>query len=97
MFVVLVTFSVADDFATQFREAVVMQANRSLEEPGCTRFDVCVDPSDARRVFLYELYRDEASFREHLTSAHFVAFDQLVRPWTLDKQVQTWQLLHSPG
>ena len=97
MFVVVVTFAVADEFAARFHEAVVVQANNSLLEPGCARFDVCVDPTDARRIFLYELYRDEASFRGHLASPHFLEFDKLVGPWTLDKQVTTWQLLHSPG
>jgi quinol monooxygenase YgiN len=35
------------------------------EEPGTEAFLVCVDPSDADVVWLYEWFRDEASLEAH--------------------------------
>ena len=70
-FVVVVEFAIRPAHADAFREAMVENARRSLDaEPGCVQFDVCVDPGDPARVFLYERYVDEAAFRAHLAAAH---------------------------
>jgi autoinducer 2-degrading protein len=89
-FVVVVEFAIRPAHADAFREAMVENARRSLDaEPGCVQFDVCVDPGDPARVFLYERYVDEAAFRAHLAAAHFLAFDRLTAPWVQDKAVRT--------
>ena len=55
------------------------QARTSLDvEPGCARIDVCVDPSDPRKVLLYEVSDDAAAFESHQASAHFNEFDEAV-------------------
>ena len=42
---------------------VIANARASVEhEPGCSQFDVCVDPKDKSRIFLYEIYDDRAAF-----------------------------------
>ncbi len=92
-FVVTVHFKVQAEYATKFHEAVRAQAANTLDrEPECSRFDVCIDPTDATSVFLYELYTDEAAFKHHLTTEHFLSFNALVGPHTLDKQIRTWVL-----
>jgi (4S)-4-hydroxy-5-phosphonooxypentane-2,3-dione isomerase len=35
---------------------------------------VLVDPEEARRFVLYEIYEDEAAFDEHLASSHYRTF-----------------------
>ena len=93
MYVVTVTFEVAPAAASDFLAAVRRQAENSLSrEPGCRRFDVCVDPAQPQRVFLYELYDDRAAFDAHLGSPHFEAFDAEVAPLTRGKRVETWEL-----
>jgi quinol monooxygenase YgiN len=90
-FVVTVTFTVAAANAERFLARVRQQAEDSLaKETGCGRFDVCTDPAQPGRVFLYELYDDRGAFDLHLASAHFKAFDAEVAPIVLSKQVDTW-------
>ncbi len=94
MFVVAVTFIAKPDKAEAFRNRVRRQAAESLNrEPGCHRFDVCANPEAPERIFLYELYSDEAAFQAHLETAHFKDFDGEVSAWVEDKTVTTWTLL----
>ena len=92
MFVVTVRFAVKPEHAAAFLARVKQQAADSLAlEADCRQFDVCrqAEPGDA--VFLYEIYSDEAAFRDHLASDHFKAFDAEVRDWIAEKTVETWQ------
>lgn len=90
---VLVTFRLKAAHVAPFREAMMRQATASLErEPGCRRFDVCLDPEDERKVFLYELYDDDAAFEAHLRTDHFLGFDATVRDWIEDKRVERRRL-----
>lgn len=91
MYVVAVKFVVDPEHAERFLEAVLQQASSSLAiEDECHVFDVCTDPRDASRVFLFEKYSAESSFQAHLESAHFKSFDDLVAPWVVEKTVETW-------
>ena len=93
MFVVTVDFRAAPDKATDFLAALRENAAASVrDEPGCLRFDVCTDPDDATRVFLYEIYTDAAAFEAHKVTRHFIAFDKTVRDWTAEKSVKTYML-----
>ena len=88
MHVVTVEFIVKPEHADRFRERVEQQAADSLaREDQCHVFDVCRDPKQAERFFLYEVYEDEAAFQSHLCSAHFKAFDRESRAWVTEKHV----------
>ena len=94
MFVITVTFVVEDTRASTFREAVLLQAENSLQkEDGCHCFDVAQDGDDPTRFFLYELYTDRAAFDLHLATAHFKEFDTTVTPWLKSKEVHSWNLI----
>ncbi len=94
MYVITVLFQVKPGHVDDFHRAMAKQAENSLSlEPGCHHFDVCVDPADAHRVFLYEIYTDEAAFKAHLASAHFKTFDATVSHWLESKQVNAWALI----
>jgi (4S)-4-hydroxy-5-phosphonooxypentane-2,3-dione isomerase len=90
--VVTVEFTIRPGFDDPFLERLATQAAESLREPGCSRFDVCVDPSDQHRVFLYEVYSNREAFNSHLASAHFKDFDTATRPWVGSKTVAQWRL-----
>ena len=93
MFVVTVTFEAYPEQAAAFLARVRIQAADSLsDEDGCHRFDVCVDPKQPERVFLYEIYTDAAAFEGHLATAHFKAFDAEARPMLRSKAVETWEM-----
>ena len=67
--VVTVEFTVRPGHADSSIARLTTQAADSLLEPGCSQFDVCVDPSDEHRVFLYEVYANREAFDAHLASA----------------------------
>lgn len=51
-----------DQFLTIIREHA---AGTSREEEGCLQFDVLLPHEGGNRVFLYEVYRDDAAFQIH--------------------------------
>jgi len=94
MFVVTVEFSVKPLHTDAFLKAVALQARHSLEkEKGCRRFDVAVNSQKHGRVFLYELYTDEAAFNAHLETGHFKNFEAAVRDLLESKTVETWNMI----
>lgn len=93
MFVVTVTFEVKKEAIRDFRAAVLQQANESLtQEPGCRRFDVCIDAARPERVFLYEIYDDSAAFDSHRRTPHYARFIAVSGPLLAGKAVETWEL-----
>ena len=94
MYVIAVIFLIRDGHEAQFLTRVEHQAEDSLaREDGCLQFDVCTDPADPKRIFLYEIYRDEAAFQHHLETAHFKDFDATVADWVASKSVEAWHRL----
>ncbi|MDX1506736.1 MAG: putative quinol monooxygenase [Woeseiaceae bacterium] len=93
MYVVVVIFEVKHEHTAEFLQAVLRQAENSLDrEDACRVFDVCADPQDPCAVLLYEQYDNAAAFDAHLASEHFRTFDATVTPWLNAKTVSTWQL-----
>ena len=91
MYVVTVEFVVWPQYVEEFHLAMQLQAGNSLtREPDCHQFDVCVDPQTRERIFLYEVYTDEAAFNAHLASTHFLDFDATVQNWVKSKAIQFW-------
>ncbi len=92
MYVITVEFHIRPAMAAAFREAMLENATASLRlEPGCTQFDVCFDPQDPSHCFLYEIYDNEAAFKDHLASDHFKTFDDRVAPMIEQKNVTVWE------
>ncbi|GMG84607.1 putative quinol monooxygenase [Paralimibaculum aggregatum] len=96
MYVVTVRFEIEPEMAAAFLGRMRRQAADSLRlEPGCRRFEICLDPPRPERVFLYEIYDDRAAFESHLASPHFRDFDRAVAPMVTEKTVEIWAL--DPG
>jgi len=88
----VVDFRIAPEYVDAFAAAIAENARASREgEPGCRQFDVCCDPADARRFFLYELYDDEAAVQAHLRSPHFLQMNADTADWVLSKTVQRFE------
>lgn len=61
---------------TDAKKLLVQNAALSFEnEPGCYRFDVVETHNDEAQFLLYEIYRDENAFFEHLKTKHYQKFD----------------------
>ncbi|MGB5423266.1 MAG: putative quinol monooxygenase [Desulfobacterales bacterium] len=95
MFVVTVEFSIHQQHEREFQETVLKQARNSLTlETDCHRFDVSIDAKDGGRVFLYELYTDEAAYQAHRQTPHYHEFSTRIADWVAQKNIQTWQSLY---
>ena len=98
MFVVAVTFEVEPEKLREFTDLVRGQARNSLsKEPGCHQFDVCVDPEDETKIFLYELYTDEDAFKAHTETSHFAQFGADSASLVRDKTVATLKRIEPAG
>jgi quinol monooxygenase YgiN len=79
-YVVCVEFEIQPELLAAFRPLMIENARVSAQdEPGCRQFDVCEPEDGAPRVFLYEVYDDEAAFKAHLETAHFKRFAEATR------------------
>ena len=86
-YAVVVTFRAKPEHRAAFREAMLENAAASrTSEPGCRQFDVC-ESADRNQVFLYEIYDDEAAFKAHLATDHYLKFSAAVKDWLDHKQV----------
>jgi (4S)-4-hydroxy-5-phosphonooxypentane-2,3-dione isomerase len=74
-YVVTVEFDIDPAQLAAFMPLMSESAKASLrDEKGCRHFDVCRPRDVPNRVFLYEIYDDEAAFQAHLQTDHFKAF-----------------------
>ena len=75
MYVIIAPIQIKEGAKDQFMEAITEDAKGSVnDEPGCVRFDVIQDAGDPNRIWLYEVYQDEAAFQAHTQAPHFIKF-----------------------
>ena len=90
-YVVTVVFRAKPERRDEFRKAMIENATASrTREPGCRQFDVC-EKADTGDIFLYEVYDDEAAFKAHLATPHYLHFNSTVKDWLDLKQVTAYQ------
>ena len=74
MLVVTVRFAVKKEHSVAFNARVRKQAADSLAlEDDCHHFDIAARVGDPSKIFLYEIYADEAAFQEFIRSEAFRA------------------------
>jgi (4S)-4-hydroxy-5-phosphonooxypentane-2,3-dione isomerase len=78
MLVVQVNVHVKTDMIEDFKRATVMNARRSLMEPGIARFDVIQQEDDPSRFVLLEAYRDPEAPARHKETAHYAQWRDTV-------------------
>ena len=73
MYLIIAPLQIKDGAKEQFLEALLPNARAAANtEPGCLRFDVIQDAGDPNRVWVYEVYIDEAAFQAHTESEHYL-------------------------
>jgi quinol monooxygenase YgiN len=89
MIALFVTLDVRPELRDRFVEAIASQGAASLaREPGCLRFDVCVDTESPNRFLLYEVYEDEAALEAHGATPHFALWREAAAQ-CVERQVNT--------
>lgn len=74
MFVVCVRVHVIAEHVPAFTAVILTNARATRHEPGNLRFDVLQSIDDPCRFTLYEVYQDEAGFKAHQQTPHYLAF-----------------------
>ena len=65
----VVDFTVKSGTKSQFLDIITEHASKTLKnEEGCLQFEVCDPVEGENRVFLYEMYADDAAFEVHKAS-----------------------------
>jgi quinol monooxygenase YgiN len=87
---------VRTEVVAQFKARLLRHAQISVtQEPGCRRFDVHQERSDATLFLLIESYADEAAFEAHRTSPHYLAFREDVKDWVVERTWWYWNPLEA--
>jgi autoinducer 2-degrading protein len=74
-----------------FQAALARHARTSLErEPGCLRFDVYREKTDATLFFLSEVYADQAALDAHRQTEHFLTFRLQTADWITSRTWWFW-------
>jgi quinol monooxygenase YgiN len=85
VYVILAPIQIKDGHRDGFVAAMVEDARDSVaKEPGCVRFDVIQDAGDPNRIWVYEVYADEAAFEAHMQTAHFAKWKAAIQHWRTD-------------
>jgi autoinducer 2-degrading protein len=91
MHVVVVFLEAERGRQDDLRTALISYAQTCLErEPGCHRYDVCLDPVEGTSFLLYQIYDDEAAYLAHREMLHYAEFRTRVDPWTRSRRVLTY-------
>ncbi|HMU38059.1 MAG TPA: antibiotic biosynthesis monooxygenase [Pseudomonadota bacterium] len=78
MYVVVVRIQVLADRVSDFIAATLANAQGTRQEAGNVRFDVLQQNEDPTRFSLYEVYLDEAGFKAHQQTPHYLTWKATV-------------------
>lgn len=78
MYVVTVRITVVPEQVSAFIAATLKNAEATRHEPDNLRFDVLQRSDDPHAFTLYEVYRDEAGFKAHQQTAHYLTWRETV-------------------
>ena len=75
MYIIIAPIQIKDGYKERLMKEIIEDARSSVnKEPGCLRFDVIQDASDANRIWLYEVYKDAAASDAHTQMPHYIKF-----------------------
>ncbi len=78
MLIVHVQVHVKSEFVAAFREATMVNARASVQEPGIARFDLLQQSDTPDRFALVEVYRTAEAQAAHRQTAHYAVWRDAV-------------------
>jgi quinol monooxygenase YgiN len=89
MIALIVTINIKPGFKERFMKEMFGDARGSNEdEPGCFRFDVIQDAKDPNKIYLYEVYKDQAALDAHRQAPHFLKWREAVKDWRVGDPIR---------
>jgi len=80
MLVVHIQVHVKPECVEAFKQATLVNARASLQEPGVARFDVIQQQDDPTRFVFMEVYHDAAAAAAHKDTPHYPVWRDAVTP-----------------
>jgi len=91
-FALSVQLRIRPEHVDAFMQHAIANGQAAREsEPGCKTFDLLVDPQDATRVMLYEVYADEQAFEAHQQTTHFKNYLAEAVPLLASRERSFWR------
>ena len=89
MYIVNVPIQIKEGFKEQFVDGIKENASHAQnDEPGCLQFNVIQDVNDINRIWVYEVYKDEDSFKAHQQTPHYLKFRGMSDEWRSETSAQ---------
>ena len=89
MYIIIAAIQIKEGFKEQYINGLIENASSAVkDEPGCLRFDVIQDAKDENKIWLYEVYHDEAAFQAHTRAPHFIKFRDASADWREQGELQ---------
>ena len=80
MYIVVAPIQIKAEHKDAYVQAILDDAKGSVrDEPGCFGFDVLQDSADPNRLWVYEVYKDEDAFKDHVKTPHYLKMQELTR------------------
>lgn len=89
MLIVHVHTNVKPALLDEFLAATLVNAQKSLDEPGVLRFDVIQDQADPEHVVLTEVYRDDDASAAHKLTPHYAVWRDSVAEMMAEPRAST--------
>jgi autoinducer 2-degrading protein len=80
MFAVMVHINVKADSIEEFKQASIINAQNSIQEPGIARFDFLQRQEDPTKFLLIEVYASEEATFAHKETEHYQTWRDTVAP-----------------
>lgn len=85
---ILVEFQVKPEHRQAFEAIIREHAAKTKEtEPGCRRFDVLIPKKEDGRVFLVEVYADDAALQAHSATPRLAQVREAYKDMILDRKL----------
>ena len=87
-YVLVVNIRIKPENVDVFMRELLANAKAARTEPGCKQFEVLVDPQEKTRLMLFEVYDDEAAFKDHQAGAAFKLYLEKAVPLLASRERQ---------
>lgn len=77
-------------FIEEFKQATLVNASNSVQEPGIARFDVMQAADNPTHFVLVEVYRNQPAVAAHKETSHYAAWAEKVTPWLAGERTRVW-------
>ena len=89
MYIIVAAIQIKEGFKERYISGIIENASSAVkDEPGCSRFDVIQDANDANKIWVYEVYNDEAAFQAHTQAPHYLKFREASADWREQGELQ---------